>query len=387
MGNAEINKSCPYVKKCGACHIGERTYEEELAQKKQQVEAYVKKYCPVADMAGMYYPYHYRNKVHAVFGRIKDEVVAGTYEEGTHRIIPIKSCLIEDAQASKIIETVTDLIKSFKIWVYNEDTCRGLMRHILIRKGMSTKQIMVVLVTAGPEFPHKKNFVAKLREIHPEITTIVQNINDQNTTMVLGEKNKALYGNGYIEDVLCGLQFRISPSSFYQINSAQAQVLYKKAIQAAALTGTETVIDAYCGIGTIGMVMAAKAKRVIGIELNSDAVRDAKENAKRNNIDNIRFVVGDATEYMTSMSENSEHADVLVLDPPRSGSTESFVKAAASIAPKRIVYISCNPETLGRDLKWFHKAGYRTVKAEGVDMFAFTNHTEAIVTMQRKDRR
>lgn len=384
MSDVKIYKSCPYVKKCGACHIGDRTYEEELAQKKQQVETYIKKYCPVTDMVGMYYPYHYRNKVHAVFGRIKDEVVAGAYEEGTHRIIPIKNCLIEDAQASKIIETVTDLIKSFKIWVYNEDTCRGLMRHILIRKGMSTKQIMVVIVTAGSGFPHKNNFVAKLRSLHPEITTIVQNINDQDTTMVLGEKNKVLYGTGYIEDVLCGLRFRISPSSFYQINSAQAQVLYKKAIQAAALTGTETVIDAYCGIGTIGMAMAAKAKRVFGIELNSDAVRDARANAKRNNIANIRFVAGDATEYMTQMSENGEHADVVVLDPPRSGSTEAFVKAAASIAPKRIIYISCNPETLGRDLEWFQKAGYRAVRAEGVDMFAFTNHVETVVLIQRK---
>ena len=384
MSNTEINRSCPYVKKCGACHIGDRTYEEELAQKKRQVETYIKKYCPVTGMVGMYYPYHYRNKVHAVFGRYKEEVVAGTYEEGTHCIIPIKNCLIEDEQASKIIETVTDLIKSFKIWVYNEDTCRGLMRHILIRKGMSTKQIMVVLVTAGPEFPHKNNFVAKLRQLHPEITTIIQNINDKTTTMVLGEKNKILYGNGYIEDVLCGLRFRISPSSFYQINAAQAQVLYKKAIHAAALTGSETVIDAYCGIGTIGMVMAAKAKRVIGIELNGDAVRDAKANAKHNNINNIRFVAADATEYMTRMSENGERADVVVLDPPRSGSTEAFVKAAASIAPERIIYISCNPETLGRDLEWFQKAGYRAVSAEGVDMFAFTNHVEAIVTMQRR---
>ncbi|NDO47908.1 23S rRNA (uracil(1939)-C(5))-methyltransferase RlmD [Lachnospiraceae bacterium MD335] len=384
MSNTEINRSCPYVKKCGACHIGDRTYEEELAQKKRQVETYIKKYCPVIGMAGMYYPYHYRNKVHAVFGRYKEEVVAGTYEEGTHCIIPIKNCLIEDEQASKIIETVTDLIKSFKIWVYNEDTCRGLMRHILIRKGMSTKQIMVVLVTAGPEFPHKNNFVAKLRKLHPEITTVIQNINDKTTTMVLGEKNKILYGNGYIEDVLCGLRFRISPSSFYQINAAQAQVLYKKAIHAAALTGAETVIDAYCGIGTIGMVMAARAKRVIGIELNDDAVRDAKTNAKRNNINNIRFVAADATEYMTRMSENGERADVVVLDPPRSGSTEAFVKAAASIAPERIIYISCNPETLGRDLEWFQKAGYRAASAEGVDMFAFTNHVESIVTMQRR---
>lgn len=384
MSVTEANKSCPYVTKCGACHIGERTYEEELAQKKRQIENAVKKYCPVRDMTGMYYPYHYRNKVHAVFGRIKDEVVAGMYEEGTHNIIPIKDCLIEDAQASAIIRTVAGLIKSFKIWVYNEDTGRGLMRHILIRKGMSTKQIMVVLVTAGAEFPHKNNFVAKLRELHPEITTIVQNINDQNTTMVLGEKNKTLYGTGYIEDVLCGLRFRISPSSFYQINSAQAQVLYKKAVQEAALTGEETVIDAYCGIGTIGMAMAAKARRVIGIELNSDAVKDARANAKRNKINNIQFVAADATEYMTRMSENGECADVVILDPPRSGSTQEFVKAVAAIAPKKVVYISCNPETLGRDLEWFRKAGYKAVKAEGIDMFAFTNHVESIVLLQRR---
>ena len=383
MSDTETNKSCPYVKKCGACHIGDRTYEEELAEKKKQIEKYVKKYCPVKDMSGMYYPYHYRNKVHAVFGRKKDEVVAGTYEEGTHNIIPIKDCLIEDAQASAIIRTVTELIKSFKLWVYNEDTGRGLMRHILIRKGMSTKQIMVVLVTAGAEFPHKNNFVAKLRELHPEITTIVQNINDENTTMVLGERNKPLYGTGYIEDVLCGLRFRISPSSFYQINAAQAQVLYKKAVQAVALTGEETVIDAYCGIGTIGMVMASRARRVIGIELNGDAVRDARANAKRNRIDNIQFIAADAAEYMTRMSENGERADVVLLDPPRSGSTQEFVKAVAAIAPKKVVYISCNPETLGRDLEWFRKAGYRAVAAEGVDMFGFTNHVETIVLLQR----
>lgn len=386
MSTTEKVKSCPYVRKCGACHIGDRTYEEELAGKRKQIEGFIKKYCPVKGMAGMYYPYHYRNKVHAVFGRIKNEVVAGTYEEGTHTIIPIKDCLIEDAQASAIIETVTELIKSFKIWVYNEDTGRGLMRHILIRKGMSTKQIMVVLVTAGAEFPHKNNFVAKLRELHPEITTIVQNINDEITTMVLGERSKALFGTGYIEDVLCGLRFRISPSSFYQVNSAQAQVLYKKAVQKAGLTGEETVIDAYCGIGTIGMVMAAKARRVIGIELNEDAVRDARANAKRNNIGNIQFVAADATEYMTQMSENGERADVVVLDPPRSGSTQEFVKAVAAIAPKKVVYISCNPETLGRDLEWFKKAGYKAVEAEGVDMFAFTNHVECIVLMSRVEK-
>lgn len=379
-----IKEKCPYVEKCGACHMGKTSYEEELIEKKKLVEKHIGKFCKVNDVAGMYYPFHYRNKVHAVFGRNKDEVIAGTYAEGTHTIIPIKDCLIEDAQASAIIKTVTELIKSFKLWVYNEDTGRGLMRHILIRKGMSTKQIMVVLVTAAPEFPHKNNFVAELRKRHPEITTIVQNINSQNTTFVLGDKNKPLYGEGFIEDVLCGLRFRISPNSFYQVNAAQTQVLYKKAVQAAALTGNETVIDAYCGIGTIGMAMASKAGKVLGIELNKDAVRDAKANAKRNHIENIRFVAADATEYMTRMSAEHEKVDVVVMDPPRSGSTEAFVKAVGSLKPDRVVYVSCNPETLGRDLGWFKKQGYVAEEAWPVDMFGWTEHVECCVKLGRK---
>jgi 23S rRNA (uracil1939-C5)-methyltransferase len=379
------DERCPHSSKCGACNIGSISYEEGLAEKKKWVEMNIGEYCKVNDVAGMYYPYHYRNKVHAVFGRIKNEVVAGNYLPGTHEIIPITECMIEDAQASAIIRTVTELIKSFKYWVYNEDTGRGFMRHILIRKGASTKQIMVVLVTADTEFPHKNNFVAKLRELHPEITTIVQNINSQQTSMVLGDRNKSLYGEGYIEDVLMGLRFRISPNSFYQINSAQTQVLYKKAIAAAELTGSETVIDAYCGIGTIGMAAASKAGRVIGIELNKDAVKDAKANAKRNNIQNIHFIGADATEHMLKMAENGEKADVVILDPPRSGSTQEFVKATAAIAPRRVVYVSCNPETLGRDLEWFKKAGYMAKEAWPVDMFCFTEHCECVVALERKN--
>ncbi len=387
MGKADTSdsnlKTCPYVAKCGACHIGEKSYAEELAQKKELVVAHIGKYCgKINDVAGMYYPYHYRNKVHAVFGRIKDEVVAGTYAEGTHTIIPVSDCLIEDTQASGIIRTVTELIQSFKLWVYNEDTGRGLMRHILVRKGSSTKQIMVVLVTAALEFPHKNNFVAELRRRHPEITTIVQNINDNQTTMVLGDREKTLFGQGYIEDVLLGLRFRISPSSFYQVNTAQTQVLYKKAIQAAGLTGKERVIDAYCGIGTIGMCMSSKAGHVTGIELNAQAVKDAKANAKRNGINNIRFIAADATEYMTHMSQNGERADVIIMDPPRSGSTEAFVNSAVSLKPSRIVYVSCNPETLGRDLAWFAREGYRAQEAWPVDMFGFTGHVEVIIMMQ-----
>ena len=379
-----IQEKCPYVEKCGACHMGQTTYEEELIAKKELVESHIGKYCRnIHDVAGMYYPFHYRNKVHAVFGRLKDEVIAGTYSEGTHTIVPIDNCLIEDAQASAIIKTVTELVKSFKIWIYNEDTGRGVLRHVLVRKGMSTKQIMVVLVTACPEFPHKNNFVAELRKRHPEITTIVQNINEANTTMVLGERNKPLYGEGYIEDVLCGLRFRISPNSFYQVNSAQTQVLYKKAIQAAGLTGKETVVDAYCGIGTIGMAMASKAGKVLGIELNRDAVKDAKANAKRNNLNNIHFVAADATEYLTSMAQEGAKADVVVMDPPRSGSTEEFIQAVAQLAPERVVYVSCNPETLGRDLESFKKVKYRAVEAWPVDMFGWTNHVETICLLSK----
>ena len=205
------------------------------------------------------------------------------------------------------------------------------------------------------------------------------------TTMVLGERNKPLYGEGYIEDVLCGLRFRISPNSFYQVNSAQTQVLYKKAIQAAGLTGKETVVDAYCGIGTIGMAMASKAGKVLGIELNRDAVKDAKANAKRNNLNNIHFVAADATEYLTSMAQEGAKADVVVMDPPRSGSTEEFIQAVAQLAPERVVYVSCNPETLGRDLESFKKVKYRAVEAWPVDMFGWTNHVETVVLLQRRD--
>ncbi len=385
MGSVVLEERCLYAAKCGACHIGEMSYEQELAEKNKWVISHIGKYChQIHDIIGMYYPYHYRNKVHAVLGKVKDTVVAGTYAEGTHTIIPVNSCLIEDVQASAIIQTVAELIQSFKLWVYNEDTGRGLMRHILVRKGTATKQIMVVLVTASTEFPHKNHFVEVLRTRHPEITTIVQNINTKQTSMVLGDKNKILYGQGYIEDVLLGLRFRISSNSFYQVNSAQTQVLYKKVIQAAALTGDETVIDAYCGIGTIGMCMHAKARRVIGIELNEQAVKDARENAKQNHLKKIQFVAADATEYMTQMSQNGMRADVIIMDPPRSGSTEAFVKATVSLRPRCVVYVSCNPETLGRDLEWFCREGYIAEEAWIVDMFSFTQHVETCVLLSQQ---
>ena len=330
-------------------------------------------------------PYHYRNKVHAVFGLDrKNNPISGIYKEGTHRILPVDSCLIEDQKADEIIVTIRSMLRSFKIRVFDEDTGYGLLRHVLIRRGFTTGEILVVLVTASPVFPSKNNFVKALREKHPEITTIVQNINGRNTSMVLGDKEHVLYGKGYIEDELCGLRFRISSRSFYQINSVQTEKLYGKAMELAELTGKETVLDAYCGIGTIGLIASKHAGKVIGVELNQDAVRDAVQNAKKNGITNAQFFCNDAGRFMSHMAARGESADVVFMDPPRSGSTEEFIDSVALMQPKRVVYISCGPDTLARDLRMFAKHGYKAKEAWPVDLFGWTEHVETVCLLSRK---
>lgn len=240
---------------------------------------------------------------------------------------------------------------------------------------------MVVLVTASPVFPSKNNFVKALRKLHPEITTIVQNINDRGTSMVLGKRDIVLFGKGYIEDRLCGCTFRISAQSFYQVNPVQTEKLYAKAIEAAGLTGKETVLDAYCGIGTIGILASGSAGQVIGVELNPDAVRDAVTNAKRNTVSNIRFYCEDAGEFMVKMAENGTKPDVVFMDPPRSGSSETFLTSLAKLAPEKVVYVSCNPETLARDVKFLRKKGYQMEEAWPVDMFPFCAHVETVALL------
>ena len=341
--------------------------------------------CPVRPIIGMEEPYHYRNKVHAVFGLDrKNNPISGIYKEGTHRILPVDSCQIEDQKADEIIVTIRSMLRSFKIRVFDEDTGYGLLRHVLIRRGFTTGEILVVLVTASPVFPSKNNFVKALREKHPEITTIVQNINGRSTSMVLGDKEHVLYGKGYIEDELCGLRFRISSRSFYQINSVQTEKLYGKAMELAGLTGKETVLDAYCGIGTIGLIASKHAGKVIGVELNQDAVRDAVQNAKKNGITNAQFFCNDAGRFMSHMAARGESADVVFMDPPRSGSTEEFIDSVALMQPKRVVYISCGPDTLARDLKVFAKHGYRAKEAWPVDLFGWTGHVETVCLLSRK---
>ena len=382
-GGGQKNSLCPVQKKCGGCQLLEVPYGEQLRQKQQQVEKLIRPYCKVERIIGMEEPLHYRNKVHAVFGHRKDgTVISGTYQGGTHFIVPVDECMIEDRRADAIIRDIRDLLKSFKIKTYNEDTGYGLFRHALIRTGFHSGEVMVVLVLGSPIMPSKNNFVKALRKLHPEITTIVLNVNSQKTSMILGEKETVLYGKGYIEDSLCGLTFRISSQSFYQVNTQQTEVLYSKAIQLAGLTGKERIIDAYCGIGTIGLIASSQAGDVIGVEQNSDAVKDAISNAKRNGVKNIRFYRNDAGKFMTELAQAGETADVVFMDPPRGGSDEAFLTSLVKLGPKKVVYISCNPLTLERDLKFLTKRGYRAQVACPVDMFPMCRNIESCVLLE-----
>ncbi len=373
---------CPVSRKCGGCQLMNMTYEEQLKFKQAKVIKLLSGFHRVSPIIGMDEPFHYRNKVQAAFGRTRGgEIISGVYQSSTHNIVKTDSCLIEDKKADEIILTIRKLVKSFKLTVYDERNSRGFLRHVLVKRGFSTNEIMVVLVTGTSVFPSKNDFIKELLKIHPEITTIVQNINNKFTSMVLGEKEAVLFGKGYIEDILCGYRFRISPKSFYQINPVQTEKLYNKAIEFADLKGGEKAVDAYCGIGTIGIAASENAGEIIGCELNPDAVRDAKINAKINEIENIKFVCADAGEFMLSMKEAGEKCDVLFMDPPRAGSDKKFLSSAIHLSPERIVYISCNPETQQRDLYFLTKNGYKVKKIQPVDMFPFTSHVETVVLL------
>ena len=380
----EKTRICSVSRKCGGCQLMNLTYAEQLKFKQSKVVKLLGSFHRVNSIIGMENPFHYRNKVQAAFGRTRGgEIISGVYQSSTHNIVKTDSCLIEDKKADEIILTIRKLIKDFKLTVYDERKGNGFLRHVLVKRGFATNEIMVVLVTGTGVFPSKNNFIKELLKIHPEITTIVQNINNKFTSMVLGEKETVLYGNGYIEDVLCGCTFRISPKSFYQINPVQTEILYGKAVEFAGLTGEEKVIDAYCGIGTIGIIASENAGEVIGCELNPDAIRDARINAKINEIEKIKFVCADAGEFMLGMKEQGEKCDVLFMDPPRAGSDKKFLSCAVALSPEKIVYISCNPETQQRDLFYLIKNGYKVKKIQPVDMFPYTAHVETVVLLTK----
>ena len=381
-----VKPQCPAFAKCGGCKMQHLQYDSQLEWKQKTVEQLMKRYidegAKLYQIVGMVEPWRYRNKCHISFGMNgRRQIISGIYEENSHRVVPVESCLIQDSKADEIARSVRAIMKECKLLPYDEDSETGLLRHLLVRTGFASGQVMVVLVTASPIFPARSRFVSLLRERHPEITTIVMNCNPRKTSMVLGEQERILYGKGYIEDILCEKRFAISPRSFYQVNPQQTEVLYQRAIGMAQLKKGQRVLDAYCGIGTIGIIAASKAKEVIGVELNADAVRDAVQNAKCNGVKNIRFYCNDATEFMMQMAASGDTVDVVLMDPPRAGSTEAFIKAVAAVKAKTVIYVSCGPDTLARDLGVFKKMGYQAEGAWPVDMFPATGHTEVVIKM------
>ena len=363
-------------------------YAEQLKQKEAAVRKLVGKYGPVAPIRGAENPCHYRNKVISTFAAGPGgKLVSGIYAAGTHKVLPVESCLLQDEVLDTVMQAVRAAASACRYQPYNEDKGTGLLRHCLLRRGVVSGQVMVVVVTAQPVLPGAKNFVrallAEAEKRHVPVTTVVQNYNPRRTSVVLGEEEKVLYGKGFILDTLCGKTYALSPRSFYQINHDQTEVLYGLAVEAARLTGKEVVLDAYCGIGTIGLTASGRAKQVVGVELNRDAVRDAIGNARHNDVKNARFFAADATQWITEAAAAGQRADVIFMDPPREGSTPQFIESVARMAPKRVVYVSCNPETMARDLALLTAKGYRAEGFTPVDLFPQTAHCETVVLLSK----
>ena len=365
-------------------------YAEQLKQKEAAVRKLVGKYGPVAPIRGAENPCHYRNKVISTFAAGPGgKLVSGIYAAGTHKVLPVESCLLQDDVLHTVMQAVRAAASTCRYQPYNEDKGTGLLRHCLLRRGVVSGQVMVVLVTAQPVLPGAKNFVrallAEAEKRHVPVTTVVQNYNPRRTSVVLGEEEKTLYGKGFILDTLCGKTYALSPRSFYQINHDQTEVLYGLAVEAAHLTGKEVVLDAYCGIGTIGLTASGRAKQVVGVELNRDAVRDAIGNARHNDVKNARFFAADATQWITEAVAAGQRTDVIFMDPPREGSTPQFIESVARMAPKRVVYVSCNPETMARDLALLTAKGYRAEGFTPVDLFPQTAHCETVCALSKLD--
>ena len=380
---------CPLFGKCGGCDYVNETYDYELMMKWLREDKLLGRYGRVEKVLSSPSLTGYRCKVQAVCGRDRDgKFITGQYRKGSHHLFPIRSCSLEDGMATAVLQTVRQMATRFSISSFDEDRGTGDLRHILIRTGWKTRETMVVLVTAKKDFPHKDDFVSAIHQKNPNVVTVVQVINNEKTSMVIPKDSEEiiLWGKGYIVDNLCGLDFRISAKSFYQVNPEMAERLYEIAMNMARLRPTDTVIDAYCGTGTIGLVAASRGvKEVIGIESNPDAVKDAKLNAEANGISNARFIVDDASKWLKSAQKEGQKCDVLFLDPPRAGSSEEFLAAAGRMEPEVIVYISCNPETLARDLRYIVRfLPYKVLGIQPVDLFPGSESIETVVLLSKK---
>ena len=381
---------CENYKYCGGCNVQHMKYEEQLAFKRKRVQDVIKHIggldVEVPEVLGMDNPYKYRNKVQVPIGMSFDgRVIGGFYQKGTHQIINMEKCYIEDEEADKVLATLKKLFNKYEVEPGDSYTGTGLLRYVIIRRSYLNGDMMVVLVTQTRKFPNVKSIITELRDKHPQVKTVVQNINNRRTSKVLGDYEIVLYGPSYIEDEILGLKFKISAKSFYQVNPAQTIVLYSKAMEFAELTKKDKVLDAYCGVGTIGLIASRNAKEVVGVEIVKEAIVDAKKNATNNGIKNAEFYALDAANFMVDKRRKKDEFDVVFVDPPRDGCSQKFIKALLYMNPKRIVYISCDPSSLARDLKQL-KHAYNLVKIQPVDMFPKTYHVETVVRLDRIEK-
>lgn len=386
------NVGCTTYKRCGGCNLRHMRYEKTLELKKEMVQNLVNKNLKtnlkVNDTIGMDHPFHYRNKAQYPVGmNHKGEPIIGVFANRTHEVIETNGCMIQNQESEKIAKYICEFAGKNNISVYNEKKRKGLLRHIVIKVGVKTNEIMCILVINGKSINNENQLVEELVSHFPNIKTIVKNINTKNTNVILGKENITIYGEGYIYDKLGDYIFKISPLSFYQINPIQTEKLYNIALEKAELTGQEVLLDLYCGIGTIGIFIANKAKKVYGIEIVEEAIQDAKENCKINNITNAKYYAGDTETLLADLIQKEKIVpDVIVVDPPRKGLDKNTIENIQHIQPKKIVYISCNPATLIRDLAYLEEQ-YEIKEIQPVDMFPFTSHVECVAVLQLKQDR
>lgn len=381
-----VEVKCDIYNNCGGCQLLHLSYNDQIEFKRELVESYFKNAglpSKIDEIISAEKLVEYRNKMQVAYKYREGKVVCGFYEEESHRIIQLTNCLVQSPKQNEIVKYIQVLMGQMKIAPYNEDKRTGVIRFVLVREARFTKEVMVIIVTNSEMFPGRNDFIKRLKAKFDYITTIIQNVNSRKTSIILGDEERILFGKGYIEDYLCGIKFKISSKTFFQINPYQTEKLYNKVVEYAALTGNETIIDAYCGVGTIGMVLAKNAKNVIGVESNKQSVTNASANAYENKIKNIKFYCNDATDFLMKLASEKIEVDIIIMDPPRSGSTIEFLNSIKKLKPKKVIYVSCDPATLTRDLKDLI-SDYKIEKKAIVDMFVGTYHVESIVCLERK---
>lgn len=388
-----VEPPCPYYYRCGGCHIMHASYEGQLQFKRKRVKDSLERigkidFSPVEETIGMAHPFRYRNKVQIPLGRVNGEFVAGFYARRSHRIVDIENCIVQHQDGDHVLKVLRTWAKEFNVSTYHNDLStdpKGILRHLMVRKGFTTGDLMVVLVVTDRKVPHLEVLLERLKELQG-FQSLLLNINHEETNLVLGRENVLVYGKKFIEDYIGPFRFKISPHSFFQVNPVQTEVMYEKALDYAGLTGNETVFDCYCGAGTISLFLSQKARKVYGIEVVPQAIMDAKENAALNHVDNVEFLVGKSEEVIVDLINQGIRADVVVVDPPRKGCDIRLLEAIREIAPEKIVYVSCDPGSLGRDLGILESFGFKTMKVTPVDNFPQSYHVETVVLMSRVEK-